>query len=106
MADIVTELHRTEDAVELMIVTEEGELKAVFADYLRVTGHTREVLMGQIYNETFIKKLGLTPAEIREQCTGAAYDGARFHLNSPDNLAKRSVEETKGALAATHTLRR
>jgi hypothetical protein len=44
--------------------------------------------MGQIYDETFIKKLGLTPAEIREQCTGAAFDGANFHLNSPDHLAK------------------
>ncbi len=45
----------------------------MFADYLLVTGHTGEALMG---HETLIKKLGLTPAEAREQCTGAAFDGA------------------------------
>jgi len=33
MADKVTELHRTGDAVALMIMSEEGELHAVFADY-------------------------------------------------------------------------
>ena len=55
--------------------------------------------MGQIYDETFVKKLGLTPADIREQCTGAAFDGAYFHLNSPDHLAKRMVEQAKGAPA-------
>jgi len=36
-----------------MIMSEEGDLKVVFADYLLV--------MGQIYDETFIKKRGLTP---------------------------------------------
>ena len=64
MADKVTELHRTGDGVALMIMTEEGWLKAIFADYLLVTGHTREALMEQIYDETFIKKLSLTPADI------------------------------------------
>ncbi len=76
MADEVTELHRTGDAVAVMMMSEEGEVKAMFADYLLVTGHIGEALMGQIYDETLIKKLGLTPAEIREQCTGAAFDGA------------------------------
>jgi hypothetical protein len=52
MADTVTELHRTGDAVALMIMSEEGELQAVFADYLLVTGHTGEALMGQIYDES------------------------------------------------------
>ncbi len=32
MANKVTELHQTEDAVALMIMTEEVELKALFAD--------------------------------------------------------------------------
>ena len=71
----------------------------MFADYLLVEGHTGEALMGQIYDEAFIKKLGLTPAEIRELCTGATFDGAYFHLNGPDHLAKRIVEQAKGALA-------
>ncbi len=50
-----------------MIMTEEGALKVVFADYLLVNEQTGEALMGQIYNDTFVKKLVLTPAEIREQ---------------------------------------
>ncbi len=102
MADKVTELHRTEDAIALIIMTEEGELKAVFADYLLVTGHTGEALMGQICDETFVNKLGLTPAEIREQCTGAAFDGAYFHLNSPEHLANQADSgESKGSSSYT-----
>ena len=89
----------------MMIMTEEGELKVVFADYLLVTGHTGEVLMGQIYDETFNKKLRLTPANIREQCTGTAFDGAYFHLNSPDHLAKRIVEKAKGRPATRSEIR-
>ncbi len=54
----------------MLIMTEEGELKDVFADYLLVTGYTGEALMGQIYDETIVNKLGLTPAKIRGQCTG------------------------------------
>jgi len=61
--------------------------------------------MSQIYDETFIKKLSLTPADIREQCTGAAFDGAYFHLNNPDHLAKRIVEKAKGALATRSEIR-
>jgi hypothetical protein len=76
MADKVTELHRTGDAIALPIMTEEGELMVVFTDYLLVTCHTGEAVMGQIYDETFVKKLGLSPADIREQYTGAAFDGA------------------------------
>ena len=67
MADKVTEQHRTGDAVAVMIMTEEGELKVVFADYLLVTPHDGEALVGKIYDEASIKKLGLSPAEIREQ---------------------------------------
>ena len=55
--------------------------------------------MGQIYDETFVKKHGLSPADIREQCTGAALDGAYFHLTSPDHVAKRMVEQAKGVPA-------
>jgi len=54
MADKVTELHRTSDAVALRIMTEKRGLKVVFADYLLVTGHSGEALMGQIYDETFV----------------------------------------------------
>ena len=61
--------------------------------------------MGQIYDETLVKKLDLTPAEIREQCTGAAFDGAYFHLNSHDHLAKRIVDKAKGGLATRAEIR-
>jgi hypothetical protein len=77
MANIVTELHRTGDAIALMIMTEEGDLQVVFEDYLLFKGHNGGALMGKFYDETIIKKLGLTPSnKIREQCTGAAFDGA------------------------------
>jgi hypothetical protein len=36
-----------------------------------VIGQTREAIVGQIHDETFVKKLKLTLAKIREQCTGA-----------------------------------
>ncbi len=62
--------------------------------------------MGQIYEETFVNKLDLSPAKIREQCTGAAFNGAYFHLNSPDNLAKRIVEQAKGAPATRSEIRK
>ena len=56
MADKVTELHRTGDAVALMLMAEEGELQTGFVDYLLVTSHTREGLMRKIYDKTFKKK--------------------------------------------------
>ncbi len=39
MADKVTELHRKGDAVGLLVMSEDGELQAVFVDYLLVIGH-------------------------------------------------------------------
>ncbi len=89
MADKVTELHRTRDAVALMYMTEEGELQAIFIHYLLVTGHTGDALMHGIYDNPFLKKLRLTPAAIREQCTGAAFDGQYFCLKCPEVLATR-----------------
>ncbi len=97
MADKVTDPYRTRDAVALLIMAEEGELTAVFADYLLVTCHPWKTLMGHIYDETFVKKLGLSPAKNREQCTEAAFDGAYFHPNNPDHLTKHIVEKAKGS---------
>jgi hypothetical protein len=74
-ADKVNELHMTSDDVATLIITEEGETKHVFVDYLVVTQHTGYARMRQIYEETFVKKLELTHQEIRQQCTGAAFDG-------------------------------
>ena len=54
-ADKVTELHMTGDAIGMLIMTEEGELKPLFIDYLLVTKHTGHALMSDIYYETFIK---------------------------------------------------
>ncbi len=60
-ADKVTELNKTCDVVGIMIMTEEGELKPLFVDNLLITQHTGHALMIDIYEKTFIKKLGLTP---------------------------------------------
>ena len=51
MADKVTELHRTRDAVALMVMSSGGELQAVFVDYLLVTWHTGLALMKEIYEK-------------------------------------------------------
>jgi len=61
--------------------------------------------MGQIYDETFVNKLGLTSAKIWRQCIGVAFDGAYFHLNSPDHIAKRIVEKANGGLATRSEIR-
>ncbi len=53
-ADKVTELHTTGDVVGMLIMTEEGEIKPVFVDYLLVTQHIGHALMKQIYKETFV----------------------------------------------------
>jgi hypothetical protein len=77
-------------------MTEEGEIMPLFLDYLLVTQHT---LMKEIYEKTFFKKLGLTPQEIRQQYTRAAFDGQYFSLNAPEVLAKMTVERAKGTTA-------
>jgi len=41
--DKVTKLHRTEDAIGMVIMTEEGELKSIFLDYLLITNHANTV---------------------------------------------------------------
>ena len=58
--------------------------------------------MSEIYDKTFVKKLKLSPADIREECTGAAFDGQYFHLGCPEVFTRMVVEEAKGA-AATGT---
>ena len=45
MADKVTELHKTGDAVTLMVMSEGRELQAIFYEYLLDTGHTGQALM-------------------------------------------------------------
>jgi hypothetical protein len=97
MADKVTELHRTRDAIALLIMSEEGEVQPVFADFLLVKGHTGEDLMRDIYDKTFMLKLRLSPAAVRDQCTGAAFDGQYFCLKCPEVLATRIIEQAKGS---------
>jgi hypothetical protein len=53
--------------------------------------------MREIYEETFVKKLGLTSQDIRQRCTGAAFDGHYFSLNAPEALAKMMIERAKGS---------
>ena len=52
--------------------------------------------MRGIYEHALIKKLELTPKEIRNQCTGAAFDGQYFSLNAPNVLAKIMIERATG----------
>ena len=70
-ADKVTELHRINigDAIGILIMAEEEKLKPIFLYYLLVTQHTGHALMRKTYEETFVKKLGLTPEDIRNQRT-------------------------------------
>ena len=71
-ADKVTELHKMGDSIGISIMTEEGNVKPIFIDYLLVTQHTGNALTREIYEETFVQKLGLTRQEIRPHCTGWA----------------------------------
>ena len=51
--------------------------------------------MSEIYEKTSVKKLGLTPEDIRNQCMGGAFDGKYFSLNAPEALAKMMIERAK-----------
>jgi hypothetical protein len=39
----------------------------------------------------------LSPANIRDRCTGAAFDGQYFHLGCPEIFSRMVVEKAKGA---------
>ena len=57
--------------------------------------------MSEIYDTTFVKKLGLTAEDIRNQCTGSAFDGQYFSLNAHEALAKIMIERAKGTTTTT-----
>ena len=97
MADKVTELHRIRDAVAVMVMSEVGELHALFCDYHLVKGHTAQALMTYIYDKILVQKLNLGPTDIRDQCTGAGFDGQYFHLGCHGVFSRRVVEKAKGA---------
>ena len=80
-----------------MIMSEGGELQAVFVDYFLVTKQTGLALMIEIYVKTFVKKLKLGPANIRDLCTGATFDGQYLHLECPEVFSRIVVETAKGA---------
>ena len=100
-ADKVTKLLMIGDAIGMMFVTEEEELKPIFMDCLLVTKHTGRGLMREIYEKTFVKKVGLTPEEIRNQCSRVAFDGQSFSLKAPEALARMMVEIAKGTTSTT-----
>ena len=81
-ADKVTELHRTGQAVGL-IVMEEGELKSSFFDYRHVKGHTGKDLARDLVDGSLRETLKLSTAEIRQQLVTGAFDGQYFALNVP-----------------------
>jgi hypothetical protein len=99
-ADTVTDVHKTGDAIVMLIMTKEREEKSIFIDYLLVTQHTGHALMREIYEEKFVKKLGLTPHDIRQQCTGPAFYGQHFSLYALEAFAKIMIERTKESTAA------
>ncbi len=53
-----------------MVMSDGGELQAIFGDYLLVTWHRGPTLMSQIYDKTYVKKLKLGHTYIRNQCQG------------------------------------
>ena len=61
--------------------------------------------MSEIYEKTSVKKLGLTPEDIRNQCMGGAFDGKYFSLNAPEALAKMMIERAKGTTTTTRETR-
>ena len=63
-ADKVIELLRAGDARGMLIITEAGDIKPLFVDYLLLTQHIGNALMKGIYEKTIVKKLGLTPQDI------------------------------------------
>ena len=97
MADKVTELHGTGDAVAVMAMSEIGELQAIFRDYLLVKEHTTQTLMTHIYDKTLVQKLKLVPTDIKDQCTGAAFDGQYLHLRCLEVFSRMVVKKAKGA---------
>jgi hypothetical protein len=99
MADKVTELHKTGDADAVMVMSEVRELQAIFCEYLLVKGHTSQALITDTYDKTLVQKLKLGPADIRDPCTGAAFDGQYFHLGCPEVFSRLVVEKAKGVAA-------
>ncbi len=62
-----------------------------------VARHTGLALMPEIYDKTVVKKLKLGPADIRDQCAGADFDGQYFHLGFPEVFSRMVVEKAKGS---------
>jgi hypothetical protein len=54
--------------------------------------------MTEIYDKTFVKKLKLGPAEIKDQCTGNVFDGQYFHFGCPEVFSRMVIEKAKGAV--------
>jgi len=79
----------------MLIMTQEGELKTIFLDYLLVTQHTGHALVREIYEETSVKKSGLSPEKIIDYCTRVTFDGQYFNLYAPEALAKIAIERAK-----------
>ena len=55
--------------------------------------------MEEINDKTFVKKLKLGPTDIRDPCTGAAFDGQYFHLGCSEVFSRMVVEKAKGSAA-------
>ena len=47
--------------------------------------------MTDIYDKILVQKLKLGPADFRDQCTGAAFDGQYFHLGCPEVFSRMVV---------------
>ena len=46
-----------------MVMSKKGELKVIFVDYTLVNAHIGEAFITQIYDDTLIEKVRLSPEE-------------------------------------------
>ena len=86
-ADKVTEQHRTGQTVGLLIF-DEGEVKAVFADYLLSLDNSGLGMGEQLSKGCVFGTLGLTPDKALQQFVGFAADGQYFNNNVVEHMVQ------------------
>ena len=86
-ADKVTEQHRTGQAVGLLLF-DEGEVKAVFADYLLSLDNSGLGMGEQLSKGCVFGTLGLTPNKALQQFVGFAADGQYFNNNVVEHMVQ------------------
>ena len=91
-ADKVTEQHRTGQAVGLLLF-DEGEVKAIFADYVLALDHSGVGMGDQLSRQCVFGTLGLTPDKALQQFVGFAADGQYFKNNVVEHMVEAFKKE-------------